>query len=493
MYDREAIAMASDLEVKPEELRTEGETKTDHIAQTLSDEWVKVLTNSASSCGTEKILEEDWNCSSAHSVLSFKGGRSRIRYVRDELLDLQFYGMEEQLCRWNEIMNCSGCIDAELLDMEKTAENERKPRRRNADRRKRTRKNEEASKGAKASHTAPGPLLLIKSNEQCYEELSFQISESNIENIQQSSNLPYEEQDDFEDSEDEFDSLLKPAFLVEGEPDFDSGPPQDGLEYLRRVKWEAAQFPKVRVANLDQAKLNKHQTPYMPNIPSVSVCSKDLLPSKDWEREFLADFSDLRMDLSSVELLNDHQLKSLPSYKNKVLWEKFCFGSICSLSSDEESSPLAKEKEEHENDILEDLNSEFTEANEFLKTNDKINCVVKEPSEDPLGEIRSATSPLLPVMLSLDEIARATVFKYHVTWLEKLSSLSKDRAVWLFALCAVLDKPLDAETSAAARALLRKCSSLRAGKTGDDEELAMLNILIAIAGKYFGQAEDLTT
>lgn len=134
------MAMASDLEVKPEELRTEGETKTDHIAQTLSDEWVKVLTNSVSSCGTEKILEEDWNCSSAHSILSFKGGRSRIRYVRDELLDLQFYGMEEQLCRWNEIMNCSGCIDAELHDMEKTVENERKPRRRNVDRRKRTRK-----------------------------------------------------------------------------------------------------------------------------------------------------------------------------------------------------------------------------------------------------------------------------------------------------------------------------------------------------------------
>jgi len=197
--------------------------------------------------------------------------------------------------------------------------------------------------------------------------------------------------------------------------------------------------------------------------------------------------------LSNVELSNHHQLKSFPSYKNKVLWEKFCFGSICSLSSDEESCPLAKEEEEDENNILEDLDFEFTATNKLLQANDKINCVVKEPREDPLVEIRSATSPLLPVMLSLDEIARATVFRYHVTWLENISSLSKDQAIWLFALCAVLDKPLDAETSAAARALLRKCSTLRASKTRDDDELAMLNILITISGKYFGQAEDLTT
>lgn len=485
--------MASDLEVKPEELRTGDETKMDHIAQTLSDEWVKVLTNSVSSCGTEKILEEDWNCSSAHSILPSNGGRPRIRYVRDELLDLQFHGKEEQLCRWNQIMDYSGHIGAEIHDLEKTVENYSKPRRRNIDRRQRARKNEEASKGENTPHAVPGPLLLINSNEQCYEELPSQISESNTENVQQSSNVPYEEQDDFDDSEDEFDSLLKPAFLVEGEPDFDSGPPQDGIEYLRRVKWEAAQIPKVRVANLDRKKLNKQQTPYMPNIPSVPVCSKDLLPSKDWEREFLADFSDLRMALSNVELSNHHQLKSFPSYKNKVLWEKFCFGSICSLSSDEESCPLAKEEEEDENNILEDLDFEFTATNKLLQANDKINCVVKEPREDPLAEIRSATSPLLPVMLSLDEIARATVFRYHVTWLENISSLSKDRAIWLFALCAVLDKPLDAETSAAARALLRKCSTLRASKTRDDDELAMLNILITISGKYFGQAEDLTT
>ncbi len=42
-----------------------------------------------------------------------------------------------------------------------------------------------------------------------------------------------------DDSDDDYDSILRPAFLVEGEPDLDSGPPEDGFEYLRRVRCES--------------------------------------------------------------------------------------------------------------------------------------------------------------------------------------------------------------------------------------------------------------
>lgn len=42
--------------------------------------------------------------------------------------------------------------------------------------------------------------------------------------------------DEDDSSSDEYESIQRPAFLVEGEPDFDSGPPLDGLEYLRRVR-----------------------------------------------------------------------------------------------------------------------------------------------------------------------------------------------------------------------------------------------------------------
>lgn len=40
-----------------------------------------------------------------------------------------------------------------------------------------------------------------------------------------------------DDSDDDYSSIQRPAFIVTGEPDFDSGPPEDGLEYLRRVRY----------------------------------------------------------------------------------------------------------------------------------------------------------------------------------------------------------------------------------------------------------------
>lgn len=39
-------------------------------------------------------------------------------------------------------------------------------------------------------------------------------------------------------SDDDYaSSIQRPAFLVDGEPNFDSGPPEDGWEYLRRVRY----------------------------------------------------------------------------------------------------------------------------------------------------------------------------------------------------------------------------------------------------------------
>lgn len=53
-----------------------------------------------------------------------------------------------------------------------------------------------------------------------------------------SSGIDVEEtlEDDDDSSDSESDSIQRPAFYVEGEPDFESGSPQDGMEYLRRVR-----------------------------------------------------------------------------------------------------------------------------------------------------------------------------------------------------------------------------------------------------------------
>lgn len=48
-----------------------------------------------------------------------------------------------------------------------------------------------------------------------------------------------EECSEEDDSDEHYGSIQRPAFHVEGEPDFDSGPPEDGFEYLRRVRYHS--------------------------------------------------------------------------------------------------------------------------------------------------------------------------------------------------------------------------------------------------------------
>lgn len=102
---------------------------------------------------------------------------------------------------------------------------------------------------------------------------------------------------------------------------------------------------------------------------------------------------------------------------------------------------------------------------------------------------KQGTTPLLSVILSLDAVSRAAMFRRHVKALENNEALSRPDLEWAFALSVALDEPVDAETSASIRCLLRKCALLRASKIDYDDDVVMMNIIITIAGKYFGQSE----
>lgn len=64
-------------------------------------------------------------------------------------------------------------------------------------------------------------------------------------------------------------------------------------------RWEADHIPKVKIAKLDRGKFNQEQSPYMPKIPDIAKCPDHLLPLKQWEDVFLAEFSTLRTVSSS--------------------------------------------------------------------------------------------------------------------------------------------------------------------------------------------------
>ncbi|XP_059653591.1 uncharacterized protein LOC132300500 [Cornus florida] len=294
-----------------------------------------------------------------------------------------------------------------------------------------------------------------------------------------------------ENSDEDYSSIQRPAFFVTGKPNFDSGPPEDGFEYLRRVRWEAAHIPKVKVAKLERKKLDKEQTVYMPEIPDIAKCPEHLLPLKQWEDGFLADFSELRLVLSRYE-------GSCAKISDKV--------QSLSIVHDEENSQQLPDSMILEN--FDNLTSDRVDSCQAL------DCSVPECLSDPLllsnadendtssshtpensshksiPDGCSSNSPTLSAILRMDSVARISMLRRRINALMTMSSLSRNDCAWLYALCAAVDTPLDGDTSAALRCLLRKSASLRAEKSELDDEVIMLNILATISGRYFGQSDN---
>lgn len=258
------------------------------------------------------------------------------------------------------------------------------------------------------------------------------------------------EDNDYDDSDDDYGSIQRLAFFVAGEPDFDSGPPEDGFEYIRRVRWEAEHMPKVKVSKFERSKLNKEQSVYMPSILDIASCPEHILPLKEWEDEFLADFSQFRLALSKLEGSGINIPIFLP---------------ILSTHHDQETE-----------DIVEDFDS-ITSGDDQGQSDVGEDNVLKSPW------------PTLSVISGMEPVTRVSTLRKRITAFESATTVSRDDCLWLFALCAAVDTPLHAETSAALRSLLRKCASLRAEKTTVDDDVIMLNILATISGRYFGQAE----
>ncbi|CAL0320682.1 unnamed protein product [Lupinus luteus] len=282
-----------------------------------------------------------------------------------------------------------------------------------------------------------------------------------------------EESSEKDDSDDDYASIQRPAFFVKGEPNFDAGEPEDGWEYLRRVRWEAKKIPKVKVAKLDSSKLNKEQSAYMPKIPDIPECPEHLLPLKQWEDVFLAEFSALRANLSSLEGSNNLQSVHSPNLLEKQLASVMNMDVLLHHLSDDKAM-----------DQPTDLTAEDKDTAALPPENPASKTSLDQTSNS------SPALPLLSAILRMDSVARVSMLHKRIRLLESEDTVAKNDSLWLFALCAAVDAPLHADTSAALRGLLRKCASIRATKAELDEEVVMLNILATISGRYFGQSEN---
>ena len=98
--------------------------------------------------------------------------------------------------------------------------------------------------------------------------------------------------------------------------------------------------------------------------------------------------------------------------------------------------------------------------------------------------------PTLTMIRNMDAVSRAATLRNYIDMIQSLDTLSRNNCLWLFALCVAIHTPLDAETCASLRSLLRKCATILASKTEMDDEVVMLNILMTISERYFGHGEN---
>ncbi|PQM33866.1 uncharacterized protein Pyn_07017 [Prunus yedoensis var. nudiflora] len=293
----------------------------------------------------------------AHSVSLKKGKGTKIFYSRMELEAMRYVNVVEQKKLWKDIYRGLGPVVAKEYENLASVKHQ-----------KNIRNNFEPHKLFEKMEVPPGTL-----ENECSED---------------------------DDSDEDYASIQRPAFVVEGEPNFDSGSPEDGLEYLRRVRWEAARIPKVRVAKLDRSKFNIEQSDYMPKIPEIAKCPEQLLPLKQWEDAFLAEFSELRLALSRFEGYNastslDPQSKNLlhdsHQLPGSIVFEKF-------------ANVKPKEIDIHwPHDCLGSSIDQLS-----LSTTEGSNASLPAENFSPKSHVSqsSSDSPLLSVILPMDSVAR---------------------------------------------------------------------------------------
>ncbi|OWF55474.1 gem-associated protein 2-like [Mizuhopecten yessoensis] len=249
--------------------------------------------------------------------------------------------------------------------------------------------------------------------------------------------------------------LMQPALIIDGDGIGDEFnldiPPTSGSEYLKRVRQEAKDCPKVVVAQVDQAGFR--QTVLLNQVTSCLPAPKGFSFDLAWQRTQIANFAELRQNLARQKALRKKQplieQKNLPAGNDVEGWCRLCFGRL--------QPPGSRPQE-----------------------------VVPEEVED---QTHKGTLPFLSIVMAMDQSVLVKVLEYHVNWFEA-TGFTERQGCWFYALLAWLQKPLIPEACSLLRSLARGAANLRATLDSvDNPHLVPLNLFICLVSRYFDQSD----
>ncbi|KAL6042604.1 gem (nuclear organelle) associated protein 2 [Balamuthia mandrillaris] len=290
-------------------------------------------------------------------------------------------------------------------------------------------------------------------------------------------------------------------------PNDTAAPPVDGMDYLRRVRWESLQSPKVVVSRVNPRHFDANQTFYVTSARAFPAVPPAMRPSPSWQEEFMAAFTALREELNEEYARRRVLLSRLPSFlpniRDEGKWRRFCLGKKSKEGMDVAGKEQRTESEdgeaEKEGEVEENENREVEKGREKEeeKGRKESPAVMESNEENEIIEPAAAQKdispmePHLSVLLRLDQAAIYQLTLYHVTWAEaSAEQVTEVQFRWLFALLARLDAPVEAGMASALHSLLFLLANQRSSLQDEkDERLAPINILITILDKCFGQRE----
>lgn len=222
-------------------------------------------------------------------------------------------------------------------------------------------------------------------------------------------------------------------------------PAASGIEYLKRVQYEASQHPEVVIVPYPSNKTDINENSTRQN-PIREVVSHDslLIPNEKAQLKSAADFAYLRQTF--IRFKSKHKNKTTNSVKipksiDIDIWCKFCFG--CN----------------------------------FLKA-------------DMNNDTDSGIPPLLGVLSQISQPLAIQLLDYHLLWFNR-KGFCMNQGRWLFALLLCIDKPTPPDALSSLRNISRKFIQFRvkAALDEDKEILYQLYFFIIIVSRYFGQAD----
>ncbi|KAF5832507.1 survival motor neuron interacting protein 1-domain-containing protein [Dunaliella salina] len=213
----------------------------------------------------------------------------------------------------------------------------------------------------------------------------------------------------------------------------------------------------------------------MSSLPAATAFNK-------WLRQFVHEFAQLRKALTALSSQPSPVPPpfQVPKPFDSEGWERLCFGRLRAEEVQSGSPSQAGGLS---------LAASPGVAGQGVTPTASVygQTATRRVGPGPLAE------SLLPLVLHMDQVVVGNLLARQVAELQTASSMQPFCAQWIYALGAILEKPVHADVSASLRALMKRVASMRAGllQGPDDPQVPLLNVVAAVAGAYFGQDAEL--